>query len=63
MLSLLFTFYGHTPDLPYDLRPGQRGDADHQPDRHDAAVVPLGRLPTVPGPHAAGLPFRLLGLP
>jgi len=44
-------------DLPHDLRPSQRGDANIQPDRDDAAAVPLGRLSAVPCSHAAGLPI------
>lgn len=49
-------------DFPHDVRPGERRDEDHQPDRHDAAAVPLGRLPPVPRAHAAGFPPELLGL-
>lgn len=49
-------------DFPHDLRPGERCDAHLQPDRYDAAAVPLGRLSSVPRAHAAGLPLRLLGL-
>lgn len=47
--------------FPYDLRPGQRHGPNHEPDRDDAASLPLGRVSAVPGPHAAGLPSRLLG--
>lgn len=49
-------------DFPHDLRPGECRDAHLQPDRHDAAAVPLGRLSSVPRAHAAGLPLWLLGL-
>lgn len=49
-------------DFPHDVRPGQRRGADFQPHRHDAAALPLGRLPAVPGAAAAGLPARLLGV-
>lgn len=48
-------------DLPYDLWPCQCHGEDSEPDRYDAAAVPLGRLSAVPGPHAAGLPSWLLG--
>ena len=51
-----------SPDLPYDVRPGQCCGEDLQPHRHDAAAVSLGRLPPVPGAHAARLPRGLLGL-
>ena len=49
-------------DLPHDVRPGERRGADLQPHRHDAAALPLGRLPAVPRAAAAGLPARLLGV-
>lgn len=50
-------------DIPHDLWPGQRCDANHKPNWYDAPAVSLGRLSAVPGPHAAGLSVRLLGLP
>ena len=56
-LSLLLT------DLPYDLWPCQCGGENIQPDRHDVAAVPLGRLPPVPGASATRLPSGLLGIP
>lgn len=46
-----------TPDIPHDVRLGQCGDADLQPDWHDVAAMSLGWLPAVPGPNAAGLPL------
>ena len=49
-------------DLPHDLRPGERRHAHLQPHQHDAAPLPLGWLPAVPGAHASGLPTQLLGL-
>lgn len=57
--SAAFCFFA---DFPHDLRPGECRDAHLQPDRYDAAAVPLGRLSSVPRAHAAGLPLRLLGL-
>lgn len=47
--------------FPHDLRPSQRHGSHHELDWNDAPAVPLGRLPSVPGAHAAGLPSRLLG--
>lgn len=58
-LLLLFS----TPDISHDVRPGQCSDADLQPDWYDVAAMSLGWLPTVPGPNAAGIPLRLLGVP
>lgn len=49
------------PDLPHDLRPRQCRGAHRQFDWHDAAVVPLGRLPHLHGAHAARFPSGLLG--
>lgn len=49
-------------DFSYDLRPGQRNGANRQLDWNDAVAVSLGRLPAVPGAHAARLPCRLLGV-
>lgn len=62
LLWMVFSFF-FASDLPHDLWPSQRSDADLQPDWYDAAVVSLGWLPTVPGSNAAGIPLRLLGVP
>lgn len=56
------SFLSHSSDLSHDLWPGQRHGEDSEPDRHDAAAVSLGRLPTVPGAHVTGFPRRLLGV-
>lgn len=45
------------PDISHDVRPGQCGDADLQPDWHDVAAMSLGWLSTVPGTNVAGLPL------
>ena len=61
IFSSSFSLLCSSSDLPHDLWPRQCHGEDSQPDWYDAAVVPLGRLSAVPGPHAAGLPSRLLG--
>lgn len=53
VVLLLFS----TPDISHDVRPGQCGDEDLQPDWYDVAAMSLGWLPAIPGPNAAGLPL------
>lgn len=60
LVSLCFPFI---VGLSHDVRSCQCHGANHEPDWHDAAAVPLGRLPAVPGADAAGLPSGLLGHP
>lgn len=50
-------------DFPHDVRPSECGGENFQPDRHDAAALPLGRLPSVLGATTSGFPTRLLGVP
>lgn len=61
-VNVVFSLSLSLSDFPHDLRPGQRCGAYSQLDWHDAAAVPLGRLPDLHGADAARLPLGLLGI-
>lgn len=49
-------------DLSHDIRPGECSGSNSESDWDDAPALSLGRLSSVHGAHAAGVPFKLLGI-